>query len=133
MPSTLALDVLAARVRDALPPDASASVVEKRMFGGVGFMHDGNLLCCATRRGGLLLRVGVNNLDAALALPCAEQFINGTRPMTGYVLVAADGVYDDSALERALALALSFVGTLPAKNEKAKSGKPKNGKTAGRP
>lgn len=111
------LDILAARVRAALPDAASARTVEKRMFGGVGFMLDGNLLCCATRAGGLLLRIGAANAAAALALPTAQPFVNGGRPMTGYYMLAADGLADDSMLTAALALALAFVETLPAKEK----------------
>lgn len=109
------LDILAARVRAALPDTVSARTVEKRMFGGVGFMLDGNLLCCAGRDGGLLLRIGAANAAAALALPTARPFLNGGRPMTGYYMLTAEGLADDSALTSALALALAFVETLPAK------------------
>ena len=111
------LDILAARVRAALPDAASARTVEKRMFGGVGFMLDGNLLCCATRDGGLLLRIGAANAAAALALPTAQPFANGGRPMTGYYRMTADGLADEPALTSALALALAFVETLPAKEK----------------
>lgn len=114
------LDILAARVRAALPDAASARTVEKRMFGGVGFMLDGNLLCCAARDGGLLLRIGAANAAAALALPTARPFLNGGRPMTGYYRMTAEGLADDSALAAALALALAFVETLPAKEKPAK-------------
>jgi TfoX/Sxy family transcriptional regulator of competence genes len=89
--------------------------VEKRMFGGVGFMLDGNLLCCATSDGGLLLRVGLANAAATAALPTARPFVNGGRPLTGYYILAAEGLTDDSALTQALALALAFVETLPVK------------------
>lgn len=117
------LDILVARVRAALPDAISARTVEKRMFGGVGFMLDGNLLCCAARDGGLLLRIGPANAAAALALPTARPFMNGGRPMTGYYWIMAEGLADDSALTSALALALAFVETLPVKEKSAR--KPK--------
>lgn len=109
------LDILAARVRAALPDAVSARTVEKRMFGGVGFMLDGNLLGCATKSGGLLLRIGAANAAVALALPTARPFFNGGRPMTGYYMLDADGLADEAALANALGAALAFVQTLPAK------------------
>lgn len=118
--STTIVDILAARIRAVLPDDVAAVVVEKRMFGGVGFMLAGNLLCCAARSGGALLRVGAPGVGAALALPGAAQFINGTRLMTGYVVLDANGIADEAALRRAVGLALDFVATLPAKDKKTR-------------
>jgi hypothetical protein len=120
--TTTTLDILAARIRAALPEEVSERTVEKRMFGGVGFMLSGNLLCCATRSGGVLLRVGTDNLAAALALPTARPFINGSRPMTGYVMMDGEGIADEAALQAAVESALRFVETLPFKE---KSDKPK--------
>lgn len=119
MADTLVVDILAARVRAALPDDVAATVVEKRMFGGVGFMLAGNLLCCAARQG-LLLRVGVERLAAALALPGTEPFINGGRPMTGYVMLDAAGAADDATLAGGVGLALDFVAGLPVKEKPEK-------------
>lgn len=118
MPSPIALDILAARIRAVLPDEIAAQTVEKRMFGGVGFMLAGNLLCCAARNGGLLLRVGAEAMESALRLPSAAPFVNGARPMTGYVILSADGVADDGALARATGLAVDFVAALPVKTAK---------------
>lgn len=119
MADTLTVDILAARVRAALPDGVAATVIEKRMFGGVGFMLAGNLLCCAARQG-LLLRVGTDRLAETLALPGTEPFINGGRPMTGYVMLDAAGAADDATLARGVGLALDFVAGLPTKDKPEK-------------
>ncbi len=62
---------LAASVRAALL--GAGTIREVKMFGGIGFMLNGNLIAGASKRG-LLLRVGKDRLREALALP-------GARPM----------------------------------------------------
>jgi TfoX/Sxy family transcriptional regulator of competence genes len=116
---------LAANVRAALPD--SGVVREVKMFGGTGFMLDGNLVAAASKRG-LLLRVGKDRQPAALARPGARPMEMRGRFMEGYVYVDPI-VLDDAALRAWLRLALAFVQTLPAKPPGQKSkrakGKPR--------
>ncbi len=51
-----ATDELAERVRDLI--GHRPGVTEKKMFGGYGFMLNGNMVCGAMSTGYLLLRVG---------------------------------------------------------------------------
>jgi TfoX/Sxy family transcriptional regulator of competence genes len=62
---------LAANVRAALA--GTGNIREVTMFGGIGFMLNGNLVAAASRRG-LLLRVGKDRQAEALAQ-------SGARPM----------------------------------------------------
>ena len=62
---------LAATIREALA--GRAGVNEKKMFGGLCFLLNGNMVCGTYRDGGMY-RVGKPNEAAALALP-------HTRPM----------------------------------------------------
>ena len=55
---------LAERVRDLLA--AEDGVREQRMFGGLSFLIGGNLAVAVSSRGGLLVRVGQDGVDAAL-------------------------------------------------------------------
>jgi TfoX/Sxy family transcriptional regulator of competence genes len=102
---------LAARVRAAL--QGVEAVREVRMFGGVGFMLNGNLLAGASKRG-LLLRVGKERQGEALAHP-------GLKPMQMRGRVMEDYVYadpppgSDEAVRALLRSALDFVQTLPPK------------------
>src|SRR5690349_23500903 len=77
---------LATHVRAALA-DASP-VREVRMFGGIGFMLNGNMIAATSDRG-LLVRVGEQGAAEALARPGAEPMIMNGRTMKGYVRIAA--------------------------------------------
>ena len=57
--------LLLERVRGFLP---DVTVTEKRMFGGVTLMLNGNMLCCASKKG-LMVRVGKEAEVKALKLP----------------------------------------------------------------
>jgi hypothetical protein len=62
---------LADRVRSIFRARGAAfqkSVLEKRMFGGLVFMIHGNM-CCGVRNRELMLRLGPEEADAALAQP----------------------------------------------------------------
>ncbi len=111
----MAGDDLTERVRGALAP---AAITEQKMFGGVCFMLDGNMLVGASPRG-LMVRTGKAGYEAALARPHATPLRQGARTMPGYVVVAAEGVAREADLRAWLAIALDFVRTLPPKTAKA--------------
>ena len=108
-------DDLIARVRSAL---GSRPIAEQKMFGGVCFMLNGNMLVGASPRG-LMVRTGKDAYAAALARPHAEPMRQGDRVMPGYVVVANEGLAHDADLKSWLDLALAFVATLPPKAKKA--------------
>ena len=81
-------ETLADRVRDVLA--GRPGVREQKMFGGLAFMLDGNM-ACGILRGELIVRVGKENLDDALAHPDARIFDMTGRPMRSFVYVAAEG------------------------------------------
>ena len=58
-------------------------VAEVKMFGGIGFMLNGNLLVGASKRG-LLVRVGKDRQSQALAKPGTRQMEMRGRLMDGY-------------------------------------------------
>lgn len=105
---------LADRVRAAL----AVPVTEQAMFGGVCFMLNGNMLVGASPRG-LLVRVGKEGNEAALARPHARLMEQGGRSMPGYIVVASEGVASDKDLRGWLDLAVGHVKTLPAKKRDA--------------
>lgn len=110
-------EALTARVRRALGERAGLS--EKRMFGGVCFLVDGNMLCCADR-GRMMFRVGKDQDAAALKRPGASPVAMAGRRMAGFVFVDAARC-DARGLKSWIALADKYVATLPAK--KAKRGR----------
>lgn len=105
-------EALAQRVRDVLYPLTTAE--EKKMFGGVAFMVNGNMTVGVIQEG-LIVRVGLENFETSLSKPGADLFQPTGRPMTGWITVAPDGHQTNEAIKYWIQLALEFVKTLPAK------------------
>lgn len=100
------------RMRELL--DEGPEIVEKKMFGGVGFLLQGNM-ACGILNDDLIVRVGPEQYDEALADPQARQFDITGRPMTGWVMIAPAGYAEDEDLDRWVQQGLAFAGSLPAK------------------
>jgi TfoX/Sxy family transcriptional regulator of competence genes len=104
-------------LRDALT--GTGTIRETRMFGGIAFMLDGNMVA-GTFRQGLLVRVGKDRQGTALNWKGARQMEMNGRPMEGYVHIALDEL-TGKTLAASLALAVSFVKKLPPKAAKTQS------------
>jgi TfoX/Sxy family transcriptional regulator of competence genes len=89
-------------------------VTEVKMFGGIGFMLNGNLLVGASKRG-LLLRVGKDRQSQALAKPGTRQMKMRDRAMDGYVYV--DPPIEPSTVRGWVEMATAFVRTLAPKTK----------------
>ncbi len=103
---------LAQTFRDALADRSGVS--ERKMFGGLCFMLNGNMLCGTYRDGGMY-RVGKGNEAAALALPHVRPMTMTGRPMPGLVDVDRSAIDDDALRGQLMRLALDFVEALPPK------------------
>jgi TfoX/Sxy family transcriptional regulator of competence genes len=103
---------LAERIRQRLA--RRKNVEEKKMFGAVGFLLNGNLLV-GVRKDSLLVRLGPEQAEKALPEPHVKEFDITGRPMKGWVLVEPEGVTSDDQLKGWIQRALKFVGKLPAK------------------
>lgn len=110
---SMAREDLADRIRSLLPPGLHPS--EKRMFGGIAFMTQGNMLVCPLKDGTLMVRVGKTGMDGALTRPGAEIMAMRGRQMNGFILVSGDAIEDDDVLADWIATAHAFVRTLPPK------------------
>lgn len=107
---------LEAYVRDAL--DGLPWLGEKRMFGGLAWMVDGNMLCAAIGPG-LMVRVGKSAVAAMLALPDVQPMGSGGRRMGGWVLAGEDAWRDAAVRQQLLSTAMAHVVTLPSKQGEA--------------
>jgi TfoX/Sxy family transcriptional regulator of competence genes len=107
---------LAKRMRAVLT--GAGAVREVRMFGGLCFMLNGNMVAGTSKRG-LMVRVGKEREPDALARPGAKRMEMTGRPMEGYVFVDPPP-RDEEALRDLLNLAVTFVKTLPPKAPKSK-------------
>lgn len=100
------------RTRAAL--EGMAGTGERRMFGGVCFTLNGNMVCGIAGTD-LMVRVGPGKYHAALRRPHARVMDFTGRAMKGYVFVGAEGIRSEAALRRWIELAVSYVGGLPPK------------------
>ena len=103
---------LAERVREILK--RRRVVTEKKMFGGLAFMLNGNM-CCGVEKENLMVRVGPERYEAALAKPHARPMDFTGRPLTGFVYVGPGAYRTEKSLTRWINLGLSFVASLPKK------------------
>ena len=97
----------------------AGNISEMKMFGGIAFMLNGNMLASSSKRG-LMLRVGKEQAPNALTRPGTRQIEMRGRPMEGYIRVDPAGL-DDRTLREWLELATAFVKTLPVKTSKPKA------------
>jgi TfoX/Sxy family transcriptional regulator of competence genes len=104
-------DALAERIRDRVRD--TAGVREKRMFGGLAFLTDGNMTV-GVHGDDLIVRLAPDDTDKALAEPGVRPFDITGRPMRGWILVAGE-VLDGDILDEWIARARAFVATLPPK------------------
>lgn len=87
---------------------------EKRMFGGLGFLLNGNM-CCGIHKGRLILRLGEIVAEHALNEDHVKPFDITGRPMRGWVMVDCLQIADDDELKNWVSLAAQFASRLPAK------------------
>ena len=108
---TAASDAMGDRLRPLVPK----GLVEKKMFGGLGFMLNGNMLVGTTAKGALLVRIDPERMDEALKRPGAYAMHMGPKLMTGFIAVEPDALTDAAAIKDWIAYARAYVKTLPAK------------------
>jgi TfoX/Sxy family transcriptional regulator of competence genes len=102
---------LAPIVRTAVK--GAGAIREIKMFGGIGFMLNGNLVAAASKRG-LLARVGQDQQSAALQQLGVRPMVMKGRTMQGYIYL--DPPYISApAVRMLLKLAIRFVRALEPK------------------
>ena len=121
---------LAGRIRQGLA--RRKGIKEKKMFGGVGFLLNGNLLV-GVWKDSLIVRLGPEEGEEALKEPHVRDFDITGRPMKGWVLVKPAGVESDEQLGGWIERATKFVKTPPAKSGGNQSNEPNYPKPPTRP
>ena len=81
------------RVRALLP-----TAEEKRMFGGVGFMVDGSMVCAVSPRG-VMVRVDRAEQDDLVQQAGVTPMVMGERRSRTWVSVTHEALVDDAELE----------------------------------
>ena len=103
---------LAVRIREVL--EHTKNLVEQRLFGGVAFLLDGNILVGVWKES-LFARIGPEHYEAALQEPFVHEFNVTGKAMTGWVLIDPEGIDNDSELRSWIQRAKKFVQQFPAK------------------
>lgn len=106
---------LAERLRELLRDEDG--LAEKRMFGGLAFLINGNMSVSASGQGGLLLRVDPAETDALLARPGAAPFVMRGRAMEGWLRIGPEGLRTKRDLQRWVQRGVSYARTLPSKGD----------------
>ena len=105
-------EALAKRVQRAL--SKKSGVAEKKMFGGLCYLLDGNM-AAGIVGDDLLVRVGPDAYEKALALPHARPMDFTGRPLKGMVYVSLAGCATAATLSKWLARGLDYAATQPPK------------------
>jgi TfoX/Sxy family transcriptional regulator of competence genes len=95
-------------------------VDEKKMFGGVAFLKEGKMFCGIVKDD-LMVRVGPEHYEAALADAHVRPMDFTGRPMNGYVFVGPGGTQTEKAIKRWVDQGAAFVATLDGGATKKRS------------
>ena len=104
---------LANRIRELL--GAEQGVEEKRMFGGLAFLINGNMSVAASGQGGLLVRVAPDDTNRLLARDHVSAMVMAGRETRGWLRVDADGVKTKRQLQGWVTRGVDYARSLPPK------------------
>ena len=104
---------LANRVRELIAVESGLD--EKKMFGGLAFLIDGNMAVGVSGQGGLMARVHPDETQALMARPHARPFEMRGREMKGWLRVDPEGVRTKRQLEPWVRRGVAYARSLPSK------------------
>jgi hypothetical protein len=105
-------DKLAARIRQQL--GQRRDVIEKKMFGGVAFLLNGNM-ACGVHGQEMIVRLDPAQTAKALSRPYTRTFDLTGRPMKGWILVEPKGLTTRDALSKWIQVGVKYAASLPPK------------------
>jgi len=91
-----------------------AGLVEKKMFGGLAFLINGNM-SVGVHGDELIVRIAPESTDASLKESGARVFDITGRPMKGRLLVGGPGVNDPASLAKWIQRGVDYASSLPKK------------------
>jgi TfoX/Sxy family transcriptional regulator of competence genes len=94
--------------------DRMGSITKKRMFGGIGYLFQGNM-CFGIHKESLVVRISPDKAAALMRSEYVTPFDITGKPMKGWVLVSPDILETEEQLLDTLMLGFSFTETLPKK------------------
>ena len=104
---------LANRIRELLA--GQRGVEEKRMFGGLAFLINGNMSVAVSRQGGLMVRVPPAETDKLMQRAHVSPMVMAGREARGWLRVDTDGVQSKRQLQSWVTRGVGHARDLPAK------------------
>lgn len=101
------------RIREVLK--GTRGISERNMFGGICFMHHGNMMCGSDLKHGLMVRVGSDKYADVLKLKHARKMDFTGRPLKGMIFVDPEGYKTKASLAKWMEKGFAFTKTLPKK------------------
>ena len=102
---------LAERIRSEM---VGVPFIEKKMFGGIGFLVHGNM-ACGVHKDNMIVRVGPDKHEKLLKKKHTRVFDITGRPMKGWLMVEPDGCKTAKQVSTWANEGVDFALTLPAK------------------
>lgn len=104
---------LADEIRTVL--DGAPEVTERRMFGGLSFMVNGNLAVAVRGSEGILVRVGPEAAEELERTTTAARAVMGARVMAGWLAIGQDGLGTEEDLAEWVRRGVDHARSLPPK------------------
>jgi hypothetical protein len=105
---------LAERIRELVA--AEPGLTEKKMFGGLAFLLEGNMAVAASGQGGLLVRVDPSESDELVGASTARPMEMRGREMAGWLRVDSGDLRTKKELSAWVERGVAFARSLPAKS-----------------
>jgi hypothetical protein len=104
---------LAHRIRELIASERG--VEEKRMFGGLAFLINGNMSVAVSGRGGLMVRVPPDETEKLLTRDHVQPMVMAGRETRGWLRVSDDGVRTKRQLQPWVTRGVDYAKRLPPK------------------
>lgn len=104
---------VAERIRKLFENDLRVS--EKKMFGGLAFLLNGNMAVAASGQGGIMVRVDPDESAELVRTTPAEFMVMQGRQMPGWLRVGSEALAEQVDLESWVMRGVDFAESLPAK------------------
>ncbi len=108
-------EAVAERIRKLLA--RRKGLAERKMFGGIAFMLNGNM-CCGVVDDRIVLRLGKDGSNTALKEPHIEVMDFTGQPIRSMVYLDPDGYAREADLKQWLDRSVKFTSSLPKKESK---------------
>jgi TfoX/Sxy family transcriptional regulator of competence genes len=105
---------LANRIRELVAGERD--LAEKKMFGGLAFLVNGNMAVAASGQGGILVRVDPKASARLLSSTSAEPMVMRGRSMDGWLRVGPEHIRQKRQLSRWVERGTTYARSLPRKS-----------------